>query len=86
MTAGFVHREVSIGPYAEITFDPREWQDAIVVIADGALEVNDSVGHRCRFESGAILCFDGLSVRALRNAGELPLVLIAVSRSHSSWA
>jgi hypothetical protein len=78
--AGFVRREVSIAPDDEVAFDASDWRDAIVYLAVGTLEVEDTLGFRGRFESGAILCFDGMPVRAMRNAGVGPLVLVALSR------
>jgi mannose-6-phosphate isomerase-like protein (cupin superfamily) len=78
--SGFVRHEVWMAPEAEIPFDAREWRDAVVFIASGALVVDVGQGAPARFESGANLCFDGLQVRTLRNPGSLPLVLIAVSR------
>jgi hypothetical protein len=84
--AGFVRREVSIAPDDEVAFDASDWRDAIVYLAVGTLEVEDTLGFRGRFESGAILCFDGMPVRAMRNAGVGPLVLVALSRMHRSIA
>jgi hypothetical protein len=82
--AGFVRRDVSIAPDDEVAFEASDWRDAIVHLAVGTLEIEDTLGFRGRFESGAILCFDRMPVRAMRNAGRGPLVLVALSRCTDS--
>ena len=74
---------MSIASSDQVAFDNREWRDAIVCVTSGALEVEGAAGHRGRFETGALLCFDGLDVRSLRNPGPESLVLFAVSRGKS---
>ena len=46
----------------------------------GEIELECLGGTRSCFGAGALLCFDSLPLRTLRNAGGEPALLIAVSR------
>ena len=48
--------------------------------AAGEIELECLGGTRSRFGTGALLCFDSLPLRTLRNAGREPAHLIALSR------
>jgi hypothetical protein len=62
-------------PYVE-----SEWDDALVVIGCGVVELEETDGTRWRFEKGAILFLTQLPLRALHNPGEEAAILMAVSR------
>jgi hypothetical protein len=68
-------------PGAWQVFDPAEWRDALVIIESGALELHCSRGGHRRFDTGAMLCFLGLGLRALHNPGVEETVLVAISRA-----
>src|SRR5215212_10224860 len=80
LTARFARRTVTVDPGAERAYDPAEWWDSIVVVAQGEIELECGAGHLARFKRGDILWLTGLPLRALRNNGAEPAVLVAVSR------
>jgi len=61
-----------------------EWRDAIGVVERGEIELECANGECCRFGSGAIVWLAELPLRATRNRGQAPVVLIAVSRRRRS--
>jgi hypothetical protein len=71
---------VTLPPGARRDFRELEWRDAIVVVERGAIELECTRGGVRRFGRGAVLALDGLPLAAVRNAGEEPVLLIAVSR------
>ena len=76
----FVRREIVLAPGTERPYDPDEWADSIVVVADGEVELECRAGHLARFRRGDILWLTGLPLRVLRNRGSEAAVLVAVSR------
>jgi hypothetical protein len=76
----FVRREVVLEPGTERAYDPEEWRDALVVVKRGEVAVECRSGGAIRFVSGDMLWLTGLPLRALRNDGDEPVVLVAVSR------
>ena len=76
----FVRREVIIAPGDERPYDPEEWRDALVVVKRGDVAVECRAGGAIHFRSGDMLWLTGLPLRALRNDGDEPVVLVAVSR------
>ncbi len=73
-------REIALAPGDGRAYDEEDWRDALVVVERGEIELESRGGRRRRFESGAILWFSGLSLRALHNRGREPAVLVAISR------
>jgi hypothetical protein len=80
LPAAFVRREVAIAPGEERPYDPDEWLDALVIVEQGEIELECRAGHLARFRRGDILWLADLPLRALRNRGPEPVVLVAVSR------
>jgi hypothetical protein len=80
MATAFDVRVVEVPPGGERPCRPAEWDDALVVVDRGEIELDCAAGSRRRFPRGAVLGLRGLPVRALRNPGPEPAVLIAVSR------
>ena len=76
----FGQRVVAVPPGGALPFDPATWQDAIVFVLAGELDVQCSSGTGHRFQRGDILWFTGLSVRSLRNGGSVPVRLLAIWR------
>jgi hypothetical protein len=76
----FVRREVTVAPGDERAYDPEEWQDALVVVERGEIELECHAGHLARFRRGDILWLTGLPLRVLRNRGPGPAVLVSVAR------
>src|SRR5215210_2385525 len=77
---GFHIRRIVFAPGAERAYDEAEWRDSIVVVESGKLELECSSGSSRRFGRGDVLWLIGLPLRALRNRGAVPTVLVAVSR------
>jgi hypothetical protein len=75
---------LTLHPRNSIDYRPADWDDALVVVERGELEVECRSGARARFEEGAILAFATLAVRRLRNPSSKPLVLSILSRVRSA--
>jgi hypothetical protein len=76
----FERRTVTVEPGCERPYDPGEWFDSLVVVQDGEVELHGRGGVLARFKRGDVLWLIGLPIRALRNPGPDPAVLVAVSR------
>lgn len=79
----FERRVVTIPAGESRGLDEAEWRDAIVVLASGQIELECVNGASGLFAAGAVLWLVGLSVCALHNPGQVPAVLVAVSRTRS---
>ena len=79
----FARRVVTMNPGGEQLYDETEWEDSIVVVRRGEVEVEGLCGNRRRFQSGDVLWLVGLPLRALHNPGAQPAELVAVSRTPS---
>jgi hypothetical protein len=75
-------RVITVAPGRSRPYDEREWEDALVVIEHGEVELECTSGRRWCFERGAVLWLVGLALRAIHNDGRDPAVLIAISRRH----
>ena len=71
---------VTLPPHSEQPYREADWLDAIVIVERGEVELECTAGGRRQFQQGAILWFVGLPLRTLRNRGDEPTVLAAVSR------
>jgi hypothetical protein len=78
--AAFAVRSTVLGPGETRAYDPAAWGDALVGVERGALELVGVSGARGRFARGAVLSLSALPLRALRNPGTEPAVLVAISR------
>jgi hypothetical protein len=76
----FARRTVTVAAGSERPYDPGEWFDSLVVVQDGEVELHGCSGELARFKRGDVLWLAGLPLRALRNPGPDPAVLVAVSR------
>jgi hypothetical protein len=76
----FQIRRIVVAPGAERPYDESEWEDALVVIESGKLELECRSGDRSRFGRGDVIWLIGLPLRVLRNCGAVPTVLVAVTR------
>jgi hypothetical protein len=76
----FTRRELVLAPGERRAYDAVEWHDALVVVKRGELDIECRAGGRMRFVAGDMLWFSGLPLRALKNDGLDPVVLVAVSR------
>ena len=76
----FQVQRVLIPPRVERAFISHEWDDALVIVEQGMIELESLHGERRRFVTGDILCLAGLHLRVLSNVGPDPAVLSSTSR------
>ena len=77
----WAHRRiVTIGPGDSLPFDEAQWDDALVLIDAGELEIECQLGGRRRFPRGAVLWLSGIDASMLHGVGDEATVLVAVSR------
>jgi hypothetical protein len=79
----FELRRLALGPGKRHAYDPREWQDSLVVVERGEVELECLSGACRSFSGGDILWLAGLPIRALHNHGNAPAVVVAVRRRKS---
>jgi hypothetical protein len=73
-------RAVTLAPGATRPYRPEEWDDALVVVERGDVELECGAGGRRRFGAGAVMWLQGMDLLALHNPGMEETVLSAVSR------
>ena len=78
---GFECRAVTVEPGGDRIYHDAEWQDALVLIARGEIELEWRDGRRCRLAKGEILWLAGLPLRRLHNHGAEAARLVAICRS-----
>lgn len=76
----FVKRIVELGSAESLVYDAEIWQDAIVFVLAGEVEVECTGAERACFGRGATLALSPLPVRSVRNSGAKPARLLAISR------
>ncbi|MDT3443635.1 hypothetical protein [Pseudofrankia sp. BMG5.37] len=77
--AGFRVRSLHLEPHDAMDWQ-ADWAEALVVVEQGEMEIECASGARARFDAGAVLTFDGLSLRRLHNCGETRVVVTLLSR------
>jgi hypothetical protein len=83
MPEGFARSVVTIRVGGSVSCSGQPWEDALLVVGRGALDVEASDGSRTRFPTGAVLAVAELPAGRLHNSGTEPVRLIAVRRSPS---
>jgi hypothetical protein len=78
--AAFDARRIVLLPGDERLYLEPEWEDAIVAVEWGGVELECRFGSRLRLGRGDVLWLVGLPLRVLRSHGPVPAVLVAVSR------
>lgn len=81
--ARFSKEFVELAPGDELRVDPALWQDAIVFVEHGEIELECISGECRRFAPTSIVCFSPV-MRLLRNRGDEPVRLVAISRRTSA--
>jgi quercetin dioxygenase-like cupin family protein len=81
MTVAFDVHVVAVAPGDARPYEPAEWRDALVVVERGEIELETVSDGTRRYVRGDVLWLSGLPLRALRNRGGEPAVLVAVSRA-----
>ncbi len=64
----------------ETTYHAPDWNDMIVEIEAGVVELETRDGTTLQFGAGDVLCLTGLPVRAFHNRGDAPAVLVTATR------
>ena len=80
MADRFARRQVVLDPGDRRPYSQHEWDDALVIVKRGEVDLECRSGGRMRFIAGDMLWLTGLPLRALRNPGQEPAVLVAISR------
>jgi quercetin dioxygenase-like cupin family protein len=73
-------RGVTLAPGATTPYRAEDWDDALVVVERGEIELQCRAGGRRRFSAGAVMWLQGMELHALHNPGVEETVLSAVSR------
>ncbi|MCX6466371.1 MAG: GyrI-like domain-containing protein [Pseudonocardiales bacterium] len=78
---GAFHRgRVELRPGAPRAYVPAEWDDTLVVVERGRLDLDLRGAGVRSFPAGSVLHLDGLALRALHCPGPDPTVLVTVRR------
>jgi hypothetical protein len=80
LAPGFRRRVLVLKPGARRAYRPAEWQNAIVMVERGVIQLECRGQTPRGFGPGDLLCFEGLQLDTIRNHGLVPAVLIAVSK------
>jgi tellurite resistance protein TerA len=78
--SGFRRRTMRIDPGERRPFLASEWQDCLVVIESGQLDLEAASGARHTCRGGDILWLAGLPLSSLSNQGDQPVVITTVRR------
>ena len=73
-------RTVILPPGDDLDYEAADWADTLVIVERGELELECVSGCCARFAAGAVLTLVGLPVKRIRNPGQDPLVLSAITR------
>jgi hypothetical protein len=77
---GFERRVVVLEPGARVDYVEADWTGALVVVEVGRIELECERGGRRGFREGAVLCLDGIALRALHNPAGEAAVVSAIAR------
>ncbi len=80
LSSSFGVRVHVLEPGCERPYDAAEWRDALVEVDRGEVELEFRSGDAVRVGPGDVLWLYGLALRALRNRGHVPVVLVAMFR------
>ena len=81
---GFERRLVRLAPGSERVYDPAEWEDELVIVVCGTLDLQGESGRHWSFDKGAVLWLQELPLRSLCNPTGGTTILMAVSRPINS--
>jgi hypothetical protein len=80
LSPAFDRRYVRLAAGASRAHRDADWEGALVVVENGAIELECVRGGRRRFETGAVLWLSGLPLVAMHNPGPECALLVAISR------
>jgi hypothetical protein len=81
---GFERRLVRLPAGSAHAYDSAEWQDELVIVVCGTVELEGSSGRRWRFDRGAIFWLQDQPLNAIHNPTAGTTILMAVARPISS--
>jgi hypothetical protein len=79
----FERRLIRLRPGCERPYDSSEWEDELVVVVCGTIELEGLSGRRWRFGKGSIVWLTDLPLRAVHACDETA-VLMAIARPINS--
>jgi hypothetical protein len=82
--SAFERRMIRLEPGCVRPYDEAEWEDELVIVVCGTIELEGLSGRRWRFDRGSIVWLTELPLRALHNASSEVAILMAVSRPMNS--
>jgi quercetin dioxygenase-like cupin family protein len=77
---GFELRVVTLSPGSQLPYAEAEWEDSLVVVERGRVDLECMAGGRRRFRPGDLIWLVGLRLRAVHNPADEPAVLVAIRR------
>jgi hypothetical protein len=83
---GFERRLVRMPPGCAWRYVESDWEDELVIVVCGEVELEGESGRRWHFSRGAIIWLTDLPLHALHNPCTETTILMAVSRPMSSRA
>ena len=80
----FLRATVVVAPGEVRRYDAADWRDAIVTVGEGEIALEGVSGCSRTFGRGDMFALADVPLRALRNPGAEPALLVAVSRRRQS--
>jgi len=80
----FARRLVRLLPGSARPYDGTEWEDELVVVVCGTVELEERTGRRWTFQKGSIIWLQQLPLLAINNPTADVTILMAISRPISS--
>jgi hypothetical protein len=80
LSPSFERRAISVAPGSARAYVESDWADALVVVERGEIELECLDGGRQRFVTGDSLWLCDQPLKLIRNPGDEPALLVAVSR------
>jgi len=77
-------RTVTVEPHASLAYDSDHWTDALVLLTEGNLQLEDLSGREWHLGRGSVLCLAELPLRRLHNPGLATAALIVVNTATRS--
>lgn len=82
--SGFLRRTIHLEPGACRPYLAAEWQDCLVVVESGEVDLETTSGLRHTCRGGDMLWLAGLPLRCLANHGSTTVVITTVRRRWSA--
>lgn len=83
LSSRFTRRIITLAPGHQRHYDEAEWHDAIIIVEDGEIDLEDLHGQHFTFRPGNILSLTSMPLRTLRCTSREPAVLAVVSRKRT---